>query len=643
MNRITTYKDKPDKPKGSSCGWIIPWRESPKYDARLLEWLKAHEDARTALFADRNNRKKRQHNLSSKSEYYHQAGTYVLSKDADPLVRRKAKELKREQISRAVGGRIFQWRKEYQDVNQKLGRVASNRTYEDLISNAGQHELQQIEKKLQGFPLWKELHVFFRTKSWANQYHPEANTPTLPSSTASAKASSSKEIIDVDLMFPDVDPQLTLKEEEKEEEITYNLRPRTVQPRSDTQENKNPDVIKVSKRARHSGDREEGTREKRSRHSTSQSTATLFEHPTASSTAAVQLTAAQIHEQTMARLEIERLDRENRRLELEAKNQRAKERYEENMLRKGCNGEDRDNKCFDYTSNPDLCYEAGLYVLSQGEHPKIPPKVKTMKFKQFKKAIYRHIHQWRTQYRVVNQKLGREYSNLTYEDIVSSANEAELKVIKKTMRSFPLWKELHAFWRTNPWANHFRSDNAATTPSSIKKEHESVHSSKEIIDVDQMFPDVVELSPTAKQEEKPTYNFRRRNIQSGSGKRGNKTVPVNKISRRARQDYDSDSDDYEKTTRNKRARRNASKSKATALENPSKGPSTAVQLTAAQIHEQTMARLEIERLDRGNRRLELEARNQRAKERYEERMLRKRTMLLLAKGEHVEDMADEDI
>ncbi|KAF9556829.1 hypothetical protein CPC08DRAFT_710914, partial [Agrocybe pediades] len=327
-------EDKPDKPKGRTYGsTIISWREDTKYDLRLLEWLKAHEDARKAVFAESNKLQKKRHNVGSKSEHYHQAGIYVLSQDPNPLVRQKAMTLGRRQIAKSVGRRIQMWRKDYQAVNQTLGRVASNLTYEAIVFNADKSKLRHIEKKIQCFVLWKDLHVLFRTNPWANQYHSEANTPTLPSSTARAKASSSKEIIDVDLMFPDVDPQLTLKEEEKEEEITYNLRPRTVQPRNDTQENKKPDVIKVSKRARHSGDREEGTREKRSRHSTSQTTATLFEHSTTSSTAAVQLTAAQIHEQTMARLEIERLDRENRRLELEAKNQRAKERYEENMLR----------------------------------------------------------------------------------------------------------------------------------------------------------------------------------------------------------------------------------------------------------------------------------------------------------------------
>jgi len=55
-------------------------------------------------------------------------------------------------------------------------------------------------------------------------------------------------------------------------------------------------------------------------------------------------------------------------------------------------------------------------------------------------------------------------------------------------------------------------------------------------------------------------------------------------------------------------------------------------LTAGQIHEQTMAKLEIEKLDRENRRLELEVSSQRARQQYEESMMRTKIMLKLATG-----------
>jgi len=42
----------------------------------------------------------------------------------------------------------------------------------------------------------------------------------------------------------------------------------------------------------------------------------------------------QLHQLEMARLEIEKLDRENRRIELETINQRAKENHENKILRR---------------------------------------------------------------------------------------------------------------------------------------------------------------------------------------------------------------------------------------------------------------------------------------------------------------------
>ncbi|KAF9556828.1 hypothetical protein CPC08DRAFT_74071 [Agrocybe pediades] len=171
---------------------IIPWSHHPKYDRRLLEWLKENEIARRALFRKGthvSNREKERLGGGNKSEFSYQAGIYVLSQDEDPLIRKKIKELEKRQIVKAVGGHILQWRREYKAVNEKLGRKVSNLTYDEIVASVDKDEIRVIDEKIGRFSLWKELHVFFRTNPWANQYHP-ADVRATKTQSASASPSN---------------------------------------------------------------------------------------------------------------------------------------------------------------------------------------------------------------------------------------------------------------------------------------------------------------------------------------------------------------------------------------------------------------------------------------------------------------------
>jgi len=67
-------------------------------------------------------------------------------------------------------------------------------------------------------------------------------------------------------------------------------------------------------------------------------------------------------------------------------------------------------------------------------------------------------------------------------------------------------------------------------------------------------------------------------------------------------------------------------------------PSTVIWSTE-QLHQLEMAKLEIEKLDRENRRIELEATNQRAKERHEDKMLRRKMLMKLVNEDDSNDEA----
>ena len=105
-NEQTTQVQKGNRSRAT----IIPWADSPKYDTLLLDWLKAHEDARRALFSKANtmSRSTRERGgLGLKSDYYYKAAVHILENDENPVMNQKINEYDKRQLVKVIGHRFM--------------------------------------------------------------------------------------------------------------------------------------------------------------------------------------------------------------------------------------------------------------------------------------------------------------------------------------------------------------------------------------------------------------------------------------------------------------------------------------------------------------------------------------------------------
>ncbi|KDR77027.1 hypothetical protein GALMADRAFT_425953 [Galerina marginata CBS 339.88] len=167
----------------------MAWVDNPERDVRLLHWFDQHPIERDIVFSMGKSPTQRMEArpLLTKQECCLDAAREIFSMDEDPAVRRAVLQNPNYFAGR-IKYRIFKsWRVKYTNVNWEIGAVASNIPYEGLD--------KKIRQSTQSFPLWKGLHVYWRTNPHFNFHYQnnlsEAGPAKRPRLSADASSSAS--------------------------------------------------------------------------------------------------------------------------------------------------------------------------------------------------------------------------------------------------------------------------------------------------------------------------------------------------------------------------------------------------------------------------------------------------------------------
>ncbi|KAI6004605.1 hypothetical protein EDD15DRAFT_2155263, partial [Pisolithus albus] len=125
------------------------------HTARLISWCKTYPDTRIKLFSDShqeavNEGQWRQQMSMQKEVYFQQVADAVFTHDHDPCIRQLYAQYLR-----------FRLRKKYNNANKTLSSTGAGLTAIELRERPDMKGL--LDKILDTFPWWEDLHGFWRT------------------------------------------------------------------------------------------------------------------------------------------------------------------------------------------------------------------------------------------------------------------------------------------------------------------------------------------------------------------------------------------------------------------------------------------------------------------------------------------------
>ncbi|KAG2063601.1 hypothetical protein BDR04DRAFT_1033249, partial [Suillus decipiens] len=156
----------------------IHWekKNSPR-TARLIEWCKINQDARLKIFSDsakdaKEEGRTRQQMTTQKNTFMQQLAASVFADDEDPKVREyyQAHPLA---FVKPIQGRFTSLRKKYNEINLQLGQTGAGLSFDEL--NANEKTRTLLDRLLQTFPWWVDLHGWWRTNPAYNTSYSTAD------------------------------------------------------------------------------------------------------------------------------------------------------------------------------------------------------------------------------------------------------------------------------------------------------------------------------------------------------------------------------------------------------------------------------------------------------------------------------------
>ncbi|KAJ8581510.1 hypothetical protein M405DRAFT_714694, partial [Rhizopogon salebrosus TDB-379] len=134
--------------------------------ARLIEWCKINEEAQLKIFSDsskdaKQEGRRRQQMSTQKGVYLQQLATAIFQHDEDPVIR---EHLRTNPLAfvKPIQSRFVSLRKKYNEFNGRLGQTGAGMSREEL-ETANDKVKGLLDKLLQEFPWWTDLHGWWRT------------------------------------------------------------------------------------------------------------------------------------------------------------------------------------------------------------------------------------------------------------------------------------------------------------------------------------------------------------------------------------------------------------------------------------------------------------------------------------------------
>ncbi|KDR77054.1 hypothetical protein GALMADRAFT_155716 [Galerina marginata CBS 339.88] len=153
------------------------WANNPQRDERLLAWMDGHPVEKNILFSKTGYPRRRKADKSmpsSKGHCYMLASKAVFSEDENPEIR-EAVAKNPHHFAISTQNHIHSWIRKYQQFNEEIGADASNLAVEDIKVGTQAHKA--VEAQLEYFPLWKRLHIHWRTYPHINVYYYQSEEP----------------------------------------------------------------------------------------------------------------------------------------------------------------------------------------------------------------------------------------------------------------------------------------------------------------------------------------------------------------------------------------------------------------------------------------------------------------------------------
>ncbi|KAI6103977.1 hypothetical protein EV401DRAFT_1816297, partial [Pisolithus croceorrhizus] len=150
--------------------------------ARLISWCKTYPDSRIKLFSDShqeavNEGRRRQQMSAQKEVYFQQVADAVFTHDHDPHIRQLYAQYPSVFV-KPIKSRFQSLRKKYNDANKTLGTTGTGLTAMELRENPEMKRLLgecSLDKIVDAFPWWEELHGFWRTNPSYNTVYSTAD------------------------------------------------------------------------------------------------------------------------------------------------------------------------------------------------------------------------------------------------------------------------------------------------------------------------------------------------------------------------------------------------------------------------------------------------------------------------------------
>ncbi|KAI6094976.1 hypothetical protein EDD16DRAFT_1465192, partial [Pisolithus croceorrhizus] len=150
--------------------------------ARLISWCKTYPDSCIKLFSDShqeavNEGRRRQQMSAQKEVYFQQVADAVFTHDHDPHIRQLYAQYPSVFV-KPIKSRFQSLRKKYNDANKTLGTTGTGLTAMELRENPEMKRLLgecSLDKIVDAFPWWEELHGFWRTNPSYNTVYSTAD------------------------------------------------------------------------------------------------------------------------------------------------------------------------------------------------------------------------------------------------------------------------------------------------------------------------------------------------------------------------------------------------------------------------------------------------------------------------------------